>query len=153
LLAEALAASGLTDEPMESELSHPLSRLPPLVYSDLAYPVLTLRYYLVGKARECEQSCGRGGLQASSLRVQALLALGRAKEVAANESFEKACEDPWVALAVGLGLALEGQPEEAARWRERACAKLESLGSRMRRPAEILRAAEPAPVDDATRVF
>ena len=57
-----------------------------------------------------------------------------------------------MALSVSLALYVENQPEEAARWRERAIRDLESAPRDARLAATILKAAKPPAAADLERV-
>ena len=153
LLCEALAAAGQAER-IEPEVANWIDHLPASLRLQLADPVRAYGLYVAGKLAECERLCrGFGPLRPSSLRAQALLALGRAEEAAADGLFVKVWEDPWSALAVSLGLSLAGRSEEAARWRERACGRLEALTTETREVAKALGAAAPVPVEDLDRVI
>src|SRR5262249_9648824 len=110
--------------------------------------------YIAGKLEECEMLCRQTDpLRPSLLHAQALMALGRAREAAANRAFENAFADPWGLLAVSLGLSREGQRDESDRWRERAIKALETFVIDTRRTAKLLGAAEPPAVAEFDEVM
>ena len=151
-LCDALAASGQGERIM-SEVAAWQNRLPAEVQSQIAGPLRALTLYQSGKFEECERLCrGIPALAHSSLHVQTLLAMKKGKEVAANPSFEKNWENPLISLALSLELSLEGQPEESARWRERAIKKLESATPLIRPAAKFLASSEPPALTDLSRL-
>jgi len=151
-LGDALAASGQSDR-IEPEFTAWVNRTRIPMESDAATTLRALALYQAGKVEECEQFCGRfGPLKKGSIRAQALLALGRVKEVAEDESFQKAWDDPWNTLAVSLAFSLEGRGDESAAWLERACRGLETRTHGTRRAAKALRSPEPVTADDLARV-
>jgi len=95
---------------------------------------------------------GIPALANSSLHVQTLLAMQKGKEVAADPSFEKNWEKPLISLALSLELSLEGQPEESARWRERAIKKFETATPLIRPVAKFLASSEPPALADLSRL-
>lgn len=144
-LCDALAVAGHPEQ-IQPALTAWIGRLPAPLQPQLVAPMRVLGLYLAGEISECERlSSENASLRPGMFRAQAMLALGRAQEVAADESFEPLWANPWMALAVSLGLDLEGRPEDAARWRERACRTLDSSGLEARRVAKVLRAAGPTP--------
>ncbi len=146
-LNDALAASGQADE-IEAAVVNGLSRLDSEVRNQLAAPIRALALYQAGKAEECEQLCQNSpALKFSAIRAEALAAIGRAAE-AADPAFEKSWNDPWNCLALSLGLTLDGKPDEAARFRERADKALAHLTRELRQTAEILKANEPPSLRD-----
>jgi tetratricopeptide (TPR) repeat protein len=153
LLIEMMAASG-PPELIETELNAWQNRLPFEVRAQVLPQLRALGFYEAGKLAECEQVCRQlPMLGSSSLRLHALLPQKRAKEAAADRSFSKLWEDPWDLLAVSLALELDGHKDDATPWRERAIGKLETFGPEMRRAAKILRAAEPAGMNELARVL
>jgi tetratricopeptide (TPR) repeat protein len=152
-LIEMMAASG-PPAPIEQEIAAWENRLPMEVRPQIVTPVRAIASYATGKLADCEQLCRRlATLQPSSLRLHAMLAQKRAKEAADDASFGPLWDDPWNALAVSLGLELEGRKDEAARWRERAIVSLEKTGPEMRRAATVLRAAQPPGMDELSRIL
>jgi hypothetical protein len=91
-------------------------------------------------------------LKFSRLRLYSLLALKKSKEVTSENSFTPILADPRVALALSLALYLENQPDEAARWRDRAIATIENMSRDGRRAGKILGAPSPTPVADFDRL-
>ena len=85
-------------------------------------------------------------------RLHSLLALGHAREAAADPEFEPLKADPWADLSLSLGLALDGHKKEADQWRDRGCEKLDKLPKAFRDVAGLLRAAEPPAADSLSRV-
>jgi tetratricopeptide (TPR) repeat protein len=153
LLGESLAASG-RPERITAELNAWSHRLPPEQRDAWVRPVRAISLYQAGKFAECEQLCRTlPGFQSGPLRVHALLAQGKAGQVAADATFARAWDDPYCLLAESLGLDLAGEPEEAARWRERACRELETLTADTRRVAKALEAPGPVPLDVLDRVY
>lgn len=151
-LCDALAASGKA-ESIGPELATWLTRLPGPIQSQIAPTAQAYAAYQQGKPDECEQTALQvPTAQGRVLRIQALLALGRAREVAADTSLEQAWVEPWLILGVSLGLALEGQAAEADRWRERACARLDAQTPESRKLAAVLRAAEPTALADLAHI-
>lgn len=136
-----------------SEVAAWQNRLPAEVQSQIAGPLRALTLYQSGKFEECERLCrGIPALANSSLHVQTLLAMQKGKEVAADPSFEKNWENPLISLALSLELSLEGQPEESARWRERAIKKFETATPLIRRVAKFLASTEPPALADLSRL-
>ena len=54
---------------------------------------------------------------------------------------------------MSLALSLQGKPDEAAKWRERAIGMLKASTPETRKVAEILSAAEPTPVADLEPIY
>lgn len=150
-LNDALAVTGQADA-IEPEVNGWLSRITAEARNQLAAPIRAIALYQAGKADECERFCRDTPiLQTGALRAQALAALGRAVETT-GPAFDGAWDDPWTSLAVSLDLGLGGKPEEATRYRDRACKALEKLNREYRRVAEILKAGEPPPLRDLERL-
>ena len=151
-LCDALAASGQADK-IESEMAAWGNRLPPGVWGQVGPLIRPVGLYLAGNLEECAQASRMapdvGGM---SYLAHALLGLGRAREVAEDKALGKVWDDPFHALALSLGLSLDGREEDAARWRERAIPRLESSFDEVRRVAKALRATEPVPVSELERV-
>jgi tetratricopeptide (TPR) repeat protein len=152
-LCEALAAAG-EPEKIAPELSawEKLVRnsTPPAIIAQIR----ALALYYAGKLAECEEYCRRNpGLESSLIRAQSLLALSRSRDVASDRAFDAALEDPWLDLAVSLGLSVEKNPNDAARWRELAIQRLNSSSSELRQVAKALGAAAPATDHDLSRIL
>ena len=153
LLVEMMAASG-PPEPIEQELTAWESRLPMDARQSVVPLVRAMAAYEDGKLAECEQLCQKlGTLQIPALRFHVLVALKRSKEAAADPSFSKLWDDPWNTLSLSLGLGLDGQNDDAARWRERAISKLETLNPESRRAAKVLHGRQPAGMTELSRVI
>ncbi|HWE36735.1 MAG TPA: hypothetical protein VG406_09220 [Isosphaeraceae bacterium] len=152
LLGDALVASGQADR-IDTELNTWQNRLQGPDQSQLAPMIRALAYYQAGRLDECERICSSNMQMSGTLRAQALLAQGKAKEVAADPRFAPALQEPWAELAVALGLALEDDEAGAASWRERACQALEPMSRDYRQAAAILRADEPTPLADLDHIF
>jgi tetratricopeptide (TPR) repeat protein len=152
LLCDALASSGRGEE-IDAEIQNGILRLPQQAQFQVGPLVRPVGLYMAGKpdkaAEAARQNRGRGG---DSILAQSLLALGRSGEVADDKSFDKLGEDPWNALAIGLGLALDGRKEDSDRWRERAAIRLETLHDDLKVVAKLLRAAEPPAATDLERL-
>lgn len=152
LLADALAASGKADE-IEPAVAAWLDRLPGADQAEIRGPLRAFTLYQAGRAGESEKAClASPPLRSAAIRAQALAALGRAGEAAADGSLAKAGDDPWSGLALALGLALEGKADEATAWRARAAGKLETLSPEARSVAKSLGAAGPTAPDDLIRL-
>ena len=153
LLIEMMAAVGPA-EPIEKELTAWANRLPMEVRSQVVPALRAIAAYDSGKMAECEKLCRQSGsLPIPGLRLHAVLAQKRAKEATLDPEFSALWEDPWQLLAVSVGLALEGQKDEAIQWREKAILKLEALGTEMRLAAKILKSPEPPGMTEIARVL
>lgn len=151
-LADALAASGQSDR-IVPEFTAWVNRLQLPIGSDATTSLRALALYQAGKLEECVQICDRfGPLKGGSIPAQALLALGRVKEVADDASFQEVWDDPWNILAVSLAFSLDGRGDESAAWLERACRGLEERAHGAQRAAKALRASEPMTADELARV-
>ncbi len=152
-LAEALAASGQTDK-IDGELNAWQNRALPASSGEVIATVRALGLYFAGKLNECADRCRSvPSLKSGTLHAQSLLALQKSKDVIANASFSNALADPRLALAVSLALALENQPEEAARWRDQAIANLENAPRGVHRAARILAAEGPSPASEFDHLY
>ena len=151
-LCDALAATGKPGE-IEPVLSDWERRVPMTHRPHLVPPIRAITLYQEGKFNECDQRCRQIPMfQNSSLRAQALLALGKSKEVADDPAFKASLDDPWLALSVALAFDLDRRAEEAAKWRDHAIKRLEALAPEMREAATLLRSPEPVPQADLDRL-
>jgi hypothetical protein len=122
-LLDALAIAGEASE-IDPTITKWEGRLPDEFRSQIGPHIRALGLYQAGKVRECEELCRDTDLlQRAPARTYALMAAGKAREAAADAGLAPALEDSWNALALSLALSLEGDPKEAARWRERAAEK------------------------------
>ena len=88
---------------------------------------------MLAESRKCAERClSVPSLRFSRLRVYALLALLRAKDVTSEKAFSPILADPKMAVALSLGLELENQPAEAARWLDQAVANGERTSQKIR---------------------
>ncbi len=148
LLEDALAASGRSDA-IEPAISAWESRLPMESRSSILPMVRSLALYEAGKPQESLDLClGNPQLRDSPMPAHSLLALGRTRDVADDPAFARSGDDPWLALSVSLGFALEGRADEAKAWRERSIRRLESLTAEARRAGKILASEGPVPVEE-----
>jgi tetratricopeptide (TPR) repeat protein len=153
LLCDALAASGQSDK-IDRELEAFDTHLPPAVARYAVAPIEATALYQAGRIDECERVCRMvEALAPSSLHAQALLALGKVDAALTEPSFAKVWEEPFNALAMSLALRLAGMDDQAARWRDRACAMLDTLTSDTRHAAAVLRAKSPVPLQDLDHVL
>ncbi len=153
LLIEMMAASG-PPELIDKELAGWENRLPMQARLQIAPTLRAIAAYDVGKVAECEKLCRQlGPLQIPGLRLHAVLAQKRAKEATLDTTFVTLWDDPWEILAVSLGLALEGQKDEALRWREKAIVKLEAQGPETRLAAKLLNSPDPPAMTEIARVL
>jgi tetratricopeptide (TPR) repeat protein len=151
-LCDALAATGKPGE-IEPELTAWEGKLPMTHRPHLAPLVRAFTLYQAGNFKECDQSCRAIPMFLnSSLRAQALLALGKAQEVADDPGFKESFEDPWLALSVGLAFDLDRRTDEAAKWRDRAIKQLETHAPESREAAKALRSPDPVPMADLDRL-
>ncbi|WP_435018610.1 hypothetical protein TA3x_000592 [Tundrisphaera sp. TA3] len=150
-LFDALAASGQPGA-IEPELAAWLIRLPAPIQGTLGSAIRGFALYQAGRPEDAAGSPGGSAPGLHLVRVQSLAAMGRAAEAAAEPATEKE-EDPWTLAAVSLGLALEGDAEGAASWREKAAAILDAATDDNRKAAAILRADAPTPLDRIDRIF
>jgi tetratricopeptide (TPR) repeat protein len=152
-LGDALAVAGHPEE-IEPALVAMANHLPWQLQNQWNGPLRAIARYQAGKFAECEQFTRNNlSLRSGALHAQSLLALGRAGDVASDKTLEQARENPWLTLAVSLGLSHEGRPDESDRWRVLAVEKLESLNAEARKVAKILRAEQPVPIEQITRVL
>ncbi len=152
-LCESLAASGAPDA-IVPELNNWEKLVRNSVPPNVLVQFRAIGLYCAGKLAECEDHCRRNpALQSSVYRAQTLLALKRSREVVSDKSFDKLLDHPWTALAVSLGLSLDGQREEASRFRERAIERMKSSFLPMRQVATVLGAAKPATDSDLLRII
>jgi tetratricopeptide (TPR) repeat protein len=147
-LCDALAVSGEGDK-IDQEIQKWLSHVPEPALSQIAGLTRALGRYIAGDLEHAAESArsaqARGG---NSMLAQCLLALGRSEEVIKDKSLDTLGNDPWLALAVSLGLTVDGRNEDANTWREKAAETLSSLTEDERVTAKALRATEPPPVGD-----
>jgi hypothetical protein len=123
-LVDALVAAGKADE-VEATVAAWEGRFPAEVRAQVGSQLRAYALYQTGKAEECEALCAQTpALHNSPLRAEALLALGKARQAADDPAFAKVWEDPWNALALSVAFSLDGQSDDAARWRDRAREKL-----------------------------
>ena len=121
-LTEALAACG-EPERITVEINEWQNLATEVVPSDVITQVRALGFYHGGKIQDCADRClSLPALAYGRLRVQSLLALGKAKDVTSDASFEqsprrRSCHGP---CGFCLELYLEHRPEEAVLWRQRA---------------------------------
>lgn len=145
-LGEALAASGQSDR-VVPEMVGILVRLPFPMPGDFSDMIRAMGSYLAGKLPEAETLSGQvTSLRTSAFRAQTLAAMGRAGEAASDPTLEPARDDPWCALAIAVGVTLEGKSDQAARWRDRAVARLQGSTSVYREAAGVLASDGPPPV-------
>jgi tetratricopeptide (TPR) repeat protein len=150
LLLEALTVSG-QGKAVASELANWENKVPLAYRNQVVATVRAGSLYMLGRFADCDKACRASTpLQTSAMRVQALLAMKRAKDAAAP-TFDKVCASPWTALAVSLGMSLEGRSAEAAQWRERASRSLQGLGGEERHALKALTATEPVPAAELDR--
>ncbi len=151
-LFDDLAASGQAEK-ISSALAAWENQIPAAQRAQTSMPARALALYQAGNAAECERHCEQNSmLRSGGIQAQALMALGRSKEVVADALFEKGFNEPWGALAVSLGLSLDGLPDEAKRWQGRACEALDSRFRSEHLVAKILRASQPSPLEDVMRL-
>src|SRR5262249_55564946 len=99
LLSDALVAAGQPDQ-VEAEVDNWSKRKPVDMPPQTVPLVRAAALYTAGKLAECELVCKQTDqLRPSLLHAQAMIALGRAKEAAADRAFENAFDDPWGLLA------------------------------------------------------
>ena len=153
-LLEAAAAVG-PPEDFERELTAWQNRLPMETRGQVSTTFRAIGLYDSGKLPECVEFCRRSqAAEDQFFRLHSLLALKRVKEAAGDAAFAKLFEgDPWNLLAVGLAWQLEGQEQEAASWRERGIAKLDTMGPDARRVTAILRAGQPPPLEEIGHII
>ena len=152
LLTDALYARG-QPEKVEAALASWANRLDPAIRPILLAMMRAVAFYQAGKLKECADLCGSNpSLRANAYRLQALLALGCAREAVKDPVFEKLWSDPWTTLAVSLAFELDGQAKQAAEWFDRGCKNLESLPKDLRRTAQFLRAIDPPSVESFTHI-
>jgi tetratricopeptide (TPR) repeat protein len=151
-LCDVLATLGRPERIMQ-ELATWQSRLPADVQTQVAVPMRATGYYQAGKLEDCAQACRQSpSLASSSLRVQALLALGKVKEVVVDRSLDQACNDPWTALAVSLAFDLEREGEHATKWRQRAVRQFDTAPAQVSKDAKPLVSTEPVAMTDLLRI-
>lgn len=136
-LLDALAAAGKSGE-IDAAYAAWESRLPAEAQAQVGPQMKALRHYLKGEAQACLDACGQlPGLQDSPIRAHALMALGKARQAAEEPALANIWNDPWNALALSVAFSVNGQPDEAAQWRDRARDK-----SRQPHVAEVFAAAQ-----------
>ena len=126
LLVEVMAASGPPEDRAGADrLAEPAADASP----GADRPTFrAIGLYEAGKLPECVELCRQvRATPDPSLRLHSLLALKRTKEAADDPSFAKLCDDPWDVLAVSLAWSSTARRTKPP-WRERAIAKLETLG-------------------------
>ena len=153
MLLEAAAAVG-PPEDFERELTAWQNRLPMEVRGQVGTTFRVMGLYGSGKLPECVELCRRSSAADDHFfRLHSLLALKRVKEAAGDAAFAKRFEDPWDLLAVSLAWQLEGREQEAASWRERGLAKLDTMGPDARRVTAILRAGQPPSLEEIGHII
>ncbi len=155
LLADALAASGQATE-IDSTINAWLSRLPAQMQGPIAPHLKAMGLYYAGKLTECVEFCTTGALVNSSLsHLHALIALGRMKEATDDAVFGKLWGDPTSLLAVSVGFGLDGKPEEAARWREKAVNLVTEVGggTDLAKAAKLLSASNPPSIKEVREFY
>ncbi len=152
-LCEALAASGQAER-IDAEINAWQNKATPNVPVEVISAVRAVGLYHAGKLKECADRCRSvASLKSGSLHLQSLLAMKKAKEVTADSGFSRILGDPRIAPCVSLALALENQPDEAARWRDTAIANMKTAARGMRRAAEILAQASPSSSAEFDRLY
>jgi tetratricopeptide (TPR) repeat protein len=153
LLCDALVAAQQESQ-IEPALTAWAMRLDPNLRTLVVPTMRALAYYQQAKLAECEKLCQQDlRLKSSGLYTHVLLAQGRAKE--AGELFAanpKQGGDPWLAVALSLGLSLDGQQDKADQELALACGKLAEIFGENVKAAQILRAREPTPVEALSRL-
>jgi hypothetical protein len=151
-LTDALVVADQANE-IDAVLSAWEGALPPHLRPQIMPPVKALTLYQAGKLAECEAVCAQTPLlQASAARAQALLAMGKADQAAADPELAKVWDDPWTALALCVALQLDGHAAAAGTWRSKALGRLPQEGRDGKRVAALLAAAEAPAADSVSRL-
>ena len=145
-MIEALAAAGQAEK-IDAEINawqnHAVSIVPPGAIAT----VRALGFYLAGKLKECADRCQSiPPLRFGRLNLYAVLGAKNSNDVLAEKSFTPVLDDPEAALRICLALFLDDQPNEAARWLDRACSVERGVPESLRRVHVLLRQPEPPPV-------
>jgi tetratricopeptide (TPR) repeat protein len=151
-LFDALAAAGQADA-IEPAFRDWEARLPAPIRGELGQAVRGFALYIAGHPEQIDQLEGRPGDPGYALiRAQARAATGHA-DGAAGDPANTEIQDPWTIAAVSLALALEGEADESAAWRENACEALRARTEEDRKAAEFLRSDTPPPLEQIDRVY
>jgi tetratricopeptide (TPR) repeat protein len=146
-LADALVAAGKPAE-VDAAVAAWEAKLPSEPRIRVGPQMHAMTLYQEGKAEQCEALCAQTpGLRNTAIHAQALLARGKAKQAADDPAFAKVWEDPWAALALSVAFRLGGQADDAARWWDRARAKMNEYGV-----AEVMGAANPPTLEAVSGV-
>ena len=141
-LSEAMAVAGQGGQ-IDGSINEWEMRSPYPDQPDMIDSARVLGYYLAGDFEKCDETCkGKPSLRASTIRAQALLALGKPAEVASESMYESSLNDPWTILAVSLGLSNEGHADEAKAWFDRGCKALENRFLQERLAVKVLKQEE-----------
>lgn len=154
-LLEAEAAAGRSVE-SKSTLSAWLSGLPPSYQAVFMPRLRAWDLYCAGKLEECERHCNANVAARVTLEhFHALLALGKMKDATDETMFCTFWNDPVSLLAVSVAFGLEGRPEEAVHWRERAVSgwRKSARSSIYAKMADVLGAPEPPAIPDVHHVY
>jgi tetratricopeptide (TPR) repeat protein len=137
-LGDALVTAGKAGE-VEAAVAAWEGRLPAEVRAQVGPHLRAHALYQAGKLQECADLCAQTpALHAAPARADALMALGKGRQAADDPALAQVWNDAWDALALSVAFDLDGQAEDAARWRDRAKAK-----TRHPRVAEAIDAARP----------
>lgn len=151
-LFDVLAASG-HPEGIEPERLNWEARLPGDARGPISAMVKPFALYQAGRPDEAAQATQAIPPPTSFfLRADCLAAAGHAVDAVAIPALGKP-ESPWPLVSIALGLALEGKPDDAASWREKACVELDGAGTDERKIAAFIRAAAPPFLGDIDHVF
>lgn len=154
ILIEVEAAAGRSDE-INSTLAAWLNRLPPSDQAEFTPGLRAWDLYCSGKLDECVRHCNANVLAGRTLpHFHALLALGEMQEATDEAKFGALWTDPVSLLAISVAFGLEGKPEEAAHWRERAVSRWNELArsSGYAKMAKLLSASEHPSINDVYHV-
>ena len=144
-LYNALAVQGKTDVNREA-MAQWMNRLPKNTNnSEMVVTCRQIVAYVLGDSATLHQAGpqGRALEPAPYFRFQAIVGALNPQEAVEDAELQELLKEPWNALALSISYSLAANRAEAAKWREKACAGLESRDTDSKRAAGLLRGAKP----------
>ncbi len=144
-LYDALAVQGKTDVNREA-MAQWMNRLPKNTNnSEMVVTCRQIVAYVLGDSATLHQAGpqGRALEPAPYFRFQAIVGALNPQEAVEDAELQELLKEPWNALALSISYSLAANRAEAAKWREKACAGLESRDTDSKRAAGLLRGAKP----------
>jgi len=151
-LFDALAAAG-HPEAIESERAGCENRLPAEARMAVGPSLRAIATYVAAQPEALDRFVKNSLTTVEGeVQTQLLLATGPAGAVLATPSLTAKINDPWSAVALMLGLMLEGKAAEAKVWQNKAITLVESHPDEDQGVGAILRAEAPPSVDAVQRL-